>query len=237
MKRVLIIGASSGIGKELALRYALDGYTVGITARRRAELETIQKVYPNSIQYNAMDITHPNAIEQLNTFANKLGGFDQLIFCAGTGELNEALDLQLEETTNTLNIGAFTKVMNWAYHHFEGHKGGKLVAISSIGGLRGSRIAPAYNASKAYQINYLEGLRQKSAKAKNNIVVIDIRPGLVDTAMAKGEGLFWVMPTSKAASQIYKKIEQNSSVAYVTKRWKWVAKILKIIPTWVYDKM
>jgi short-subunit dehydrogenase len=60
-----------------------------------------------------------------------------------------------------------------------------------VAGIRGSRQAPSYNATKSYQINYLEGLRQKSRKS---IFVTDIRPGLVDTDMAKGEGLFWVMP-------------------------------------------
>ena len=70
------------------------------------------------------------------------------------------------------------------------HGGGHLVVITSVGGLRGGGAAPAYNASKAYQINYAEGLRQRVAKSGLPVTITDIRPGLVDTAMAKGEGLF-----------------------------------------------
>jgi short-subunit dehydrogenase len=111
------------------------------------------------------------------------------------------------------------------------------VVISSIGGIRGSSQAPSYNASKAYQINYTEGLRQKAAKLKMPIFITDIRPGLVDTKMAKGEGLFWVMPLEKAVNQIYKAIIRKKKVVYVTKRWHLIAMILKLIPRPIYDRM
>jgi short-subunit dehydrogenase len=111
------------------------------------------------------------------------------------------------------------------------------VVISSIGGIRGSRQAPAYNASKAYQINYAEGLRQKAAKLKMPIFITDIRPGLVDTKMAKGEGLFWVMPLEKAVDQMYKAIVNKRKVVYVTKRWRLIALLLKLISRGVYKRM
>ena len=122
-------------------------------------------------------------------------------------------------------------------NYFEKQKSGHLVAISSIGGLRGSRQAPAYNATKAYQINYLEGLRQKAKKLNTSIFVTDIRPGLVDTEMAKGEGLFWVMPVEKAARQIFQAIIDKKKVAYVTRRWGLIATILKQIPRPIHDRM
>jgi short-subunit dehydrogenase len=67
--------------------------------------------------------------------------------------------------------------------------------------------------------------------------VTDIRPGLVDTEMAKGEGLFWVMPVEKTVRQIYKAIISKKKVTYVTKRWRLIAIILKRIPRPIYDKM
>jgi len=111
------------------------------------------------------------------------------------------------------------------------------VAISSIAGLRGSRIAPAYNASKAYQINYLEGLRQRGKKLGKPIVVTDVRPGFVDTPMAKGEGQFWVAKKEKAAHQIFQMIKQKKDIGYVTRRWRIIAIILKGLPSWVYIRM
>ena len=92
---------------------------------------------------------------------------------------------------------------------FERQDMGHFVAISSIAGIRGSKIAPAYNASKAYQINYLEGLRQKAKRINKPVFVTDIRPGFVDTNMAKGEGLFWVASKERAAKQIFEIIKKR----------------------------
>lgn len=92
--------------------------------------------------------------------ASKIGGLDLLILSSGNTFLNEKLDFELENKTNLLNVNAFAEIVDWTFNFFEKQGNGHLVAISSIAGIRGSRIAPAHNASKAYQINYLEGLRQ-----------------------------------------------------------------------------
>jgi len=104
------------------------------------------------------------------------------------------------------------------------------VAISSVGGLRGSKQGPSYSATKAYQLNYLEALRQKAANLNQPIYVTDIRPGGVDTAMAKGEAKFWITTVDKAAGQIFDAIKQKKKVAYVTRRWRLIAAILKWMP-------
>jgi short-subunit dehydrogenase len=88
-----------------------------------------------------------------------------------------------------------------------------------------------------HQINYLEGLRQKATKLKMPLFVTDIRPGLVDTAMAKGDGQFWVMPVEKAVDQMYKAIISKKKVVYVTKRWHLIAAVLRLLPRVVYDRM
>lgn len=237
MKKVVIIGATSGIGNELAKIYADRNCLVGIAGRRIKLLSELKATDSDHFITKQLDCTQNDAIEKLEHLTAEMNGMDVLIFSAGIGELNENLDYALEQPTIDLNISAFTKIINWAYHYFEQKKDGQLVVISSIGGLRGSRVAPAYNASKAYQINYLEGLQQKSTKAKNNIYISDIRPGLVDTQMAKGDGLFWVMPTEKVARQIFSKIERKKPVGYVTKRWKPMALLFKMIPKWLYKKM
>ena len=105
---------------------------------------------------------------------------------------------------------------------------------TAAGGLRGSCAAPAYNASKAYQINYTEGLRQRALRSHRPIVVTDLRPGLTDTAMAKGEGLFWVMPVGRVADGMLRAIRRRRAVATVTRRWRLVAWILRRLPGWLY---
>ena len=91
--------------------------------------------------------------------------------------------------------------------------------------------------TKAYQINYMEALRKKAFKAGGKVIVTDIRPGLVNTALAKGEGLFWVMPVEKVASQICAAIRKRKSKVYVTKRWHVLAIINKNLPFTLYKRM
>jgi len=236
MKKAIVVGASSGIGKELARILAEEDYRVGITGRRAELLSQIKASSPEKYRVHPFDCTRENNAEQLTELAAELGGLDLLILSAGTGELNENLNFALERRTVELNVYAFTEIVDWAFNYFEGQGKGHLVAISSIGGIRGSAVAPAYNASKAYQINYLEGLRQKAHKLGKSIFVTDIRPGLVDTAMAKGEGLFWVAKPAKAAQQIYSLIKRKKDVGYVTKRWGLIGRLLKILPNWVYKR-
>lgn len=238
MKKAIIIGATSGIGKGLAKLLADNNYIVGLTGRRTELLNELKNENPNSYFIKSFDVTDTKiTVEKLEELATELGGLDLLIISSGTGDINENLDFEIEKRTIDTNVLGFTCIADWTFNYFENQKFGHLVAISSIGGLRGSRQAPAYNATKSYQINYVEGLRQKATKLKEPIFVTDIRPGLVDTEMAKGEGLFWVMPVEKTVGQIYKAILSKKKVAYVTKRWRLIALLLKRIPIQIYDRM
>lgn len=237
MKKAIIIGASSGIGNQLARILVEEGYHVGITGRRKSELEKLKKSNPKNYTVSSFDCTTENNSKKLSDLANKMGGLDLLILSSGTGDINEKLEFEIENKTNLLNVNAFSEIVVWAFNYFEKHGKGHLVGITSIAGLRGSKIAPAYNASKAYQINYLEGLRQRAKKISKSIVITDIRPGFVDTKMAKGEGQFWVAKKGKAACQIFQIIKHRKDIGYVTKRWRVIAIILKLLPNRIYKRM
>lgn len=237
-KKAIIVGATSGIGRELAKLLSNNNYIVGITGRRTNLLEEIKSENPTSYFIKTLDITDTEQTEQrLIELIKEIGGLDLLILSSGIGDLNHNLDFEIEKRTIETNVLGFTLITNWAFNYFEEQKFGHLVAISSVGGLRGSRQAPAYNATKSFQMNYLEGLRQKAKKLNTNISVTDIRPGFVDTDMAKGEGLFWVSKVDKAAQQIFDAINRKKRVTYVTKRWRIIASILKNLPRPIYDKM
>ena len=234
---IIIIGATSGIGKALFEKYAADGNHVGIVGRRTNLLDELREQYPANTLTATADITKTDEAEKaISDLIARLGHVDLAIVCSGTGELNPTLDYTLEHPTIDTNVTGWTFVIDTFYHIFEKQGHGHLVAITSAGGLRGEPMAPAYSASKAYQINYMEALRKKAYKSCNHIHVTDIRPGLVDTAMAKGEGLFWVMPVEKVASQIVAAIRKQKSKAYVTKRWHVLAIINKNLPYSIYKK-
>jgi short-subunit dehydrogenase len=238
MKKAIVVGATSGIGRKLADLLAGDGYRVGITGRRAALLEEAGKTRPEKFVPATFDITDHNATaDSLEKLAAQLGGIDLLILSSGNGDFNPELDFDIEKRTMDTNISGFTQVTGWAFRYFERQGHGHLVVLTSIGGLRGSPDAPAYNASKAYQINYLEGLQKKVSMLHLPITITDIRPGLVDTAMAKGEGLFWVMPVEKAARQIFSAIKRKKSVAYITRRWGMVAMIIRLLPRRMYNRI
>jgi len=237
MNRAIIIGATSGIGKELAVLLVRDGFKVGITGRREILLNELHSLYPDQFIKKSFDISSADNSIELSGLIGQLGGLDLLILSSGTGDLNEELDFEIEKKTILTNVIGFTEIIDWSYQYFQKQKYGHIVAISSIAGIKGGRNAPSYNATKAYQINYLEGIRQKAHKQKLSIYVTDIRPGFVDTDMAKGEGKFWVASKGKAAQQIYSLIKRKKPVGYITKRWKIFALMLKIMPTWIHKRL
>lgn len=234
---LLIIGASSGIGEALARQYANDGWQVGITGRRHDKLEAIASAYPGQISCFPFDVTDPNATELMKSALQRLGDVAVIVYNSGVGEANKLLEEAIETRTIAVNVTAFTRLMLVGYHYFETRGQGTLVGISSVASRRGDRGSPAYNASKAFMSNYMEGLRKKAFRRKLPVAIVDVRPGFVDTPMLQGPGLFWVAPVYKAAAQIKTAINKRKSVVYITKRWYFVAKMLEILPSWLWHRV
>jgi len=238
MKRAIIVGATSGIGRSLSKLLVENNYIVGITGRRTYLLEEIKAEKPDNYFIETFDSTDTqNISSHLHKLTKKMGGLDLIIISSGTGDLNDTLNFEIEKETIDTNVSGFTAIADWAFNYFEKQKFGHLAAISSISGLRGNRFAPSYSASKAYQICYLESLRNKAHKTAKPIYITDIRPGFVNTKMAKGDRLFWVASVDKATIQIFNAIQNKRKVAYITKRWKWIAFIMMLAPNWVIEKI
>ncbi len=237
-QNIIIIGATSGIGRALFEEYAAACNRIGIVSRRTHLLDELSREYPDKTVTATADITKLNeAAQAIDILCSELKNIDLAIVCSGTGDINSTLDYTIECPTIDTNVTGWTFVIDTLYHVFEQQGYGHLVAITSAGGLRGEPMAPAYSATKAYQINYMEALRKKAYKSGNHIHVTDIRPGLVDTAMAKGNNLFWVMPVEKVANQIAAAIRKKKSKAYVTKRWHVLAIINKHLPFALYKRI
>jgi len=231
MKRAIVIGGTSGIGRSLAELMNHAGYEVDVTGRREGLFKSIKAEENISIVFKKMDVQALSTLESTcNELVKEMGGLDLLIISAGIGEKNQGLDFNIDNNVISTNIQGFTLVADWALRYFKKQGFGHLVNISSIAGIRGNGIAPSYNATKAYQINYLEGLRINVKNHSSSITITDVRPGFVNTAMAKGDNLFWMASVQKAAGQIFEAIKQKRKVVYVTKRWRLIALVLRLIP-------
>ena len=236
MKKAIIIGATSGIGRELAKVLSSEGYSVGISGRRLHLLEELKTELPTRTYIQEMDVSDSTAMKGLQDLIAEMNGVDLIIINAGTGSDDPDLPWEKEKETIETNVVGFAAMANVAYHHFNQKGSGHLVGISSIAAIRGGD-APAYCASKAFVSNYLQSLRYVISKSEVSITVTDIQPGFVDTAMAQADNLFWVASPQKAAKQIYGAIKKKKKHAYITKRWRLIGWAMKVMPDFIYNKI
>jgi len=238
MKKAIVIGASSGIGRELALILSRRGYAVGVMARRIQLLNELRSEVESELLVKQIDVSDAEtAMNTLADFIKEMGGADLIVISAGTGEIYRHLDWQAEKETIGTNVTGFAAMANVAIHHFMERGSGHLVGISSIAALRGGRHSTAYSASKAFESNYMQGLRQKITRLRLPITVTDVKPGYVKTAMAKGRRIFWAAPANLAAMQICDAIKRKKSHVYITRRWRLIAWLLKVVPECVYKRL
>lgn len=237
-KNAIIIGASSGIGREMALQLIGAGYKVGITGRRVHLLDEIKTMHPDSVFVESMDLMEVEAsIEAFARLLEKFCSVDLVVVNSGTGSHDPDLSLDIAKRVVGVNVMGFTVMANEGYKALKTSGGGILVGISSIAGIRGNAYSPTYPASKAYMATYLEGLRCKSYQNKDNITVIDVKPGFVDTAMGQSKQAFWRSSTEKAVKQMLKAMNQGKEYICVTKRWYFVSWLMKRLPFFIYKRI
>lgn len=219
--RIVIIGATSGIGLALAKEFA-DVNSLTVTGRSIEKLNEIKTESPN-FETAAFDVKNENEID--NFFANLPQPVDLIVNCAGWGDLNQEYDWKIDKETLEINTFGFAKICHSALQIFKKQGFGQLAVITSIGGLLPSDIGNSYNATKSFQIKYTQGLQQLFDKSQ--ITITEIRAGMIDTKMLKGDGAFWVATTEKAAKQIKTAIEKKKKLVYVSKRWALIGFIAK----------
>ena len=230
MRRAIIVGASSGLGLELAKIMARDRWSLGLAARNMDALQALSEELGTDVHLQRLDITQTGSVPAaLDALAEALGGVDCVILSSGVSPYNRKLAWGIEEVTLATNVMGFAACANWAAHRFFEQRAGHLVGISSVASMFGSPQVPAYNASKAFISRYLEGLRFNLGRF--GVRVTDIRPGYVDTPMTKDQrGMFWLVDAQAASRQIYRAILKGSPVAYVPRRWGFLAKLILVAP-------
>ncbi len=243
-KKAIIIGASVGMGREVAKLLAADGYEVGLMARRFELLQQIQQEIPTRTYIKQIDAAqHDDAIEKLNALITEMGGLDLLVI-AITGYYDcdfESNDWHKSRPVLDVDVTGFFALARTGLNFFEQQGHGHLVGFSSIDGLRGVAAAPAYSASKAFCSRYLEAERNKYAQRNIPITVTDIIPGWVnsknDFDYSTMPQAYWVETLQDATREIFEAIKNKVSVAYITKRWQQLAELLPHIPDALYNAL
>lgn len=234
MKKIIIIGASSGMGMRIATDFARLGWRVGIAARREDRLKAVKDLYPDRIEYMTIDVAAPDATERFYKLIELIDGMDYLLYSAGCGWNNPELDETFDERTIDVNVKGFTRIINAAYKYYKDtanlHRG-HIAAITSVAGVKGIGISATYSATKRYQWAYLQAIDQLAHQQHVNVSVTDIRPGFVDTPLLSGDKNYpLLMSIDYVAPRIERAIVRHRRVAVIDSRWAVITALWRMIP-------
>ena len=233
MKRAIVIGASSGIGKEVTRLLMKEGWTVGVAARR---VELLQEF--GDVEIEQIDVTQEEATEKLRNLIERLGGMDLFFYASGIGKQNRELQEDIELATMETNAVGFTRMIGEAYRYFAERGEDHIAAITSIAGTKGLGPAPAYSATKAMQNTYLEALEQQAKMRGLKIHFTDIRPGFVDTALLSGDFHYPMMlKPENVAKDIVKSINAKKHVRVIDWRYRLLTGLWQLIPRWLWRRI
>lgn len=237
MKRIIIVGASSGIGLCLSQILASRGVRVGLAARHTRQLAELKEKYPDNVEYMSVDVTHASAPQRLRELIEKTGGMDIYIHVAGIGFDNPQLDPSLEAIVADTNVVGFTRMIATAFGYFRDHHiAGQIAAITSVAATKGLATMAAYSASKAYCRNYLSALRQLSNQNSYGITITDIRPGWIRTdLLPDGADYAMTMQPEHAAACILRAIVNKRRVAVVDCRWALLVAVWQLVPSCLWE--
>ena len=238
MKKVIIIGASSGMGLEVAKLLLGEGCYLGVAARREDRLEALKQLAPDRVITAPIDVTKDDAPQRLRSLINDLGGMDLFFYSSGIGKQNRTLTADIELNTVNTNGMGFTRMIGEAYRYFAEQGEGHIAAISSIAGTKGLGPAPSYSATKAFQNVYLQALEQQSNARGLKIRFTDIRPGFVDTDLLNGDFRYPMMlKPEKVARQIVNALHNKRHVAVIDWRYSILTALWRCLPRTIWRRL
>lgn len=232
-QRAIVVGASSGIGREVARLLIKEGWTVGVAARRTELLSQL-----GAAAFESIDVTMEEATEHLQSLIQRLGGMDLFFYASGIGKQNRELKEDIELATLQTNGVGFTRMIGEAYRYFAAQGYGHIAAITSIAGTKGLGPAPSYSATKAMQNIYLQALEQQAHSRGLRIHFTDIRPGFVDTALLDGDFHYPMMlKPERVARQIVKAIRRHRHIRIIDWRYRLLTAFWRRIPRCLWRRI
>ena len=239
--RVVITGASSGIGLALARHYLERGASVAVCARRGELLQTLAAEFPDKVFCYALDVRDAAAIRVAAAdFVARAGVPDIVIANAGVsrGTLTEyAEDIEAFQQVMDVNVLGMAKTFQPFIAPMRAAQRGKLVGIASVAGFRGLPGSEAYSASKAAAISYLESLRVELRDS--GIKVVTICPGYIRTPMTDVNdfNMPFLLDADDAARRIARVIGRGTTFAVIPWQMNVVGWLLRRLPNWLYDRL
>lgn len=236
--RIVIVGATSGIGRKVAELYVSKGWYVGIAGRRTDLLEEIRSMCPERVVCERIDVNSTDSPQCLSRLMENLGGMDVYLHCSGVGHQNRMLEPGIESATISTNCDGFVRMIDAAFAYFRSAGHGHIAAISSIAGTRGLGAAPAYSASKKFQNIYLQSLSQLAHMEHLDISFTDIRPGFVKTHLLDGDQNYpFQLDAGKVARSIFKAISHRRRVVVIDNLYAVVTFFWSLIPGFIWERM
>ena len=233
MSKAVVIGASSGIGLEVARLLIQRGWTVGVAARRVDLLNTIGADFVESI-----DVTSADAVSGLTSLVERMGGMDLFFYASGIGKQNRELSESIELATLQTNGVGFTRMVGAAFRYFAQQGRGHIACITSIAGTKGLGPSPAYSATKAMQNVYLQALEQQAHARGLDICITDIRPGFVDTALLAGDFHYPMMlKPQTVAREILYAIEHKKHIRVIDWRYRILTALWRRVPRFIWRRI
>lgn len=237
MKRAVIIGASSGIGREVGKLLLADGWLVGVAARREDKLLELKNEYPDMVEVMRIDVTSEEAPQCLLELIKRMGGINLFFYASGVGQQNSSLDIKAESHTVDVNVSGFTRMIDTAFNYMAENMGGDIAVISSIAGTKGLGVAPSYSATKAYQNTYIQALEQLSNMRRLHIRFTDIRPGFVDTPLLTGGHYPMLMDAVFVARKIVDAVNKHKHVVIIDWRYRLLVFFWRLIPCRIWRRL
>ncbi len=243
MGKAIIIGATSGIGRAVAIRLLEKGWTVGISGRRSDALEDIASRYERAVPQQ-MDITTPDAVTTLDSLLELVGPPDLFLHVSGVGYQNPALDEDRELLMVRTNCEGMVRIVTHFINYvkssgeYSNERKAQIGVVTSVAGTAGLGVAPAYSATKKMQSTYLSALSQLVRMERLPVCLSDIRPGFVATEFLNPEKKYPMMITvDDAATHILKGLERKKRIIIFDWKFKCLTFIWKLIPRPIWERM
>lgn len=237
-KRAIIMGATSGMGKGVAIGLLNAGYTIGVAGRRADELEKIKALCPERVYIKVIDVTTDEAPTLLLQLISDMGGVDLYFHSSGYGKNNQSLDIEIEKRTVLTNSYGFTQMVDTVFNYYkENNKSGRIAVISSIAGTKGLGAAPSYSATKRFDWIYLEALAQLAHMQKLDIKFTDIRPGFVATDFIADDNYPMQMKTDYVVKHILKAVMKGKRKVIIDWKYQILCFLWRLIPSCIWERL